>query len=89
MQEKLGVVSLFKDIPGPFELFHKNFLKTSCAPRTAQDAPVDSCYMGQRGRGEWSAGKADRLLFHIRDLVSVLKEHHLYKTITSHVIQPG
>lgn len=33
-QEKLGVMSSFKEISIQFELFHKNFLRVSCEPRT-------------------------------------------------------
>lgn len=82
MQEKLGVVSLFKDIPGPFELLHKNFPKTSCVPRTVQGVPVGSYSMGRKGGESGQLGKR-RPLFPIRDTVPVLQEHNLDKVITS------
>lgn len=53
----------FKEIPFPSELFHKDFLRAHCVPRTVQDITVDSTnYVRWKGRGDRSVGKPYRLV---------------------------
>lgn len=60
--------TLLQEILFPFESFHKHFLRVSC---------VHGIIIGQEGKGERSAGKPERLLLHVKDVGSILKEHNL------------
>lgn len=55
IQEKLGVMSSFKEISIQFELFHKNFLRVSCEPRTVQGIIVDSRILQDRWQGRMAS----------------------------------
>ena len=85
IQKKVGAVSSFQEIPFPFGGFHKNFLRMCCVPMVVQDITMDSknrwIQVEWNGKANKSAGKPDRALFHITDMVSTVKEHDLGKAM--------